>query len=224
MLTLHLQTFPQVRLLHFHHQQLMKQPAVQQQCQGEEYRRLGCWSVSQDSIQCFDVHVPPIGSSSPSFAILILHVTIVYLEFLHFSPALATKFVNSVSSQHFWDLSIDVLVSFRFFKLLLHAFFSPKSMSWTTSFSLHIIISFISAVNSVAQVVNPKRSMISNSTCGGRGAKRLCLLCIKYCLGLLLFTLQMITVLDRSGPPLICGTDPSGMDWVGTVMRLFTLE
>ena len=42
--------------------------------------------------------------------------------------------------------------------------------------------------------------------------------------GTLLFTLASGTIPYQSGPPLLRGTDPSGTDWLGTVMRLFTLE
>ena len=42
--------------------------------------------------------------------------------------------------------------------------------------------------------------------------------------GTLLFTLASGTILYRSGPPLLCGANPSGMDQLGTVMHLFTLE
>ena len=42
--------------------------------------------------------------------------------------------------------------------------------------------------------------------------------------GTLLFTLASGTVPYRSGPPLLRGTDPSGTDRLGTVMRPFTLE
>ena len=42
--------------------------------------------------------------------------------------------------------------------------------------------------------------------------------------GTLLFTLASGTIQYRSGPPLLRGTDPSGTDRLGTVMRPFTLE
>ena len=43
-------------------------------------------------------------------------------------------------------------------------------------------------------------------------------------IGTLLFTLASGAIPYRSGPPLLRGTDPSGTDWLGTVIHLFTLE
>ena len=96
-------------------------------------------------------------------------------------------------------------------------------MSWKTSLSLYVAISFIATAKQHNKHSFNKSNRKEASVCrrsttrhvahSGQGTKHL------HLFGSLLFTLQVTTVLGQSRPPLIRGTDPIQTDWLRMVMR-----